>query len=141
MLEETLVIACPRDVLMDRCEYALTKGRFVNIQSDRASFRITAHYKQFVEGDITVTLLPAPESRTQMNMKVTSVDNMWARVEEPNTKIIGAFKAYIEIALESTAVPSQNQAKSPQEHGKCRNCGAVNSSASRFCEYCGSSLG
>jgi hypothetical protein len=144
MSEETLIMDCPRDVLMDRCEYALNKGKFINIQFDRSSFHITAHYKQFVEGDIAVTLLTAPDSRTQLNIKVTSVDNIWARFEEPNAKIMGAFKAYIEIASEgaaiSSAAPSQNQTKTPQEEGKCKNCGAVNGTIARFCEYCGSPL-
>jgi hypothetical protein len=142
--EETMIVDCPREILMNRCESALNKGGFTNIKYDRSSFYITASYKQFIAGDITVTLLSLPDSKkTQINIRVTSVDNIWAKIEEPNAKIAGAFKAYLDDPSESLLISSgvsPSKAQNPQEQGKCKSCGAVNSTVARFCEYCGSPL-
>lgn len=96
-VEDTFVVAGPREEWLLRCRSALEAEGFTKIDVSKTLFQIGANYKKAtVWGDLEITLLPEGDSSTKINARATAnVDNVFAAFGSPGRKILDRFKAGI----------------------------------------------
>jgi hypothetical protein len=93
-VEESMVVAGPRDGWLARCQEALEAQGFTQIDASSTLFQIKANYKKAaVWGDLELTLLPERDDSTKITARATAnVDNVFAVFGSPDRKIIDRFK-------------------------------------------------
>lgn len=92
--EEVFVVDGDRELWLQRCQAALERGRFSDVNVSAALWQLQARYRKLTTwGSIDITLLPVSEGQTKVTVVVTSnVDNIYALFRSPGTKILEAFK-------------------------------------------------
>jgi hypothetical protein len=93
-VEDTLVLAGPRDEWLAKCRDALDAQGLAKVDASETLFQINANYtKATVWGDLELTLLLEGTESTRITARATAnVDNIFPMFGSPGRKIIDRFK-------------------------------------------------
>ena len=93
-VEDSFVVAGPRETWLAKCNQALIAGKFTALDVNQVLFQVKGNYKKVtVWGSIEITLAPEGNNTRITAKAMANVDNIFALFSSPGKKILYVFKS------------------------------------------------